>query len=69
MEKNIKKRVSICVELSHFAVQQRLAQHCKSTILQLKQIKKNKNKRKRNTERNLLFWKTGQWQNGSVNGA
>ena len=26
----------ICVRLSHFAVQQKLAQHCKSTILQLK---------------------------------
>ena len=29
----------ICVRLSHFAVQQKLAQHCKSTILQLKPIK------------------------------
>ena len=33
MEKNIKKNV--CVELSHFTVQQK-SQHCKSTILQLK---------------------------------
>ena len=29
-------RMSIYVELSHSAAQQRLAQHCKSTILQLK---------------------------------
>ena len=26
----------ICVKLSHFAIQRRLAQHCKSTILQFK---------------------------------
>ena len=26
----------ICVKLSHFTVQQRLAQYCKSTILQFK---------------------------------
>ena len=32
--KNMKK--NICVWLNHFAVQQKLAQHCKSTILQLK---------------------------------
>ena len=31
-----KKRMSICVYLSHFAVQQRLAQRGKSTTLQLK---------------------------------
>ena len=37
MEKNIKKKnVYMCV--SHFAVQQRLAQHYKSTILQKKKI-------------------------------
>ena len=34
MEKNIKKDVCFCVELSHFAVQQRSAQHYKSAILQ-----------------------------------
>ena len=34
--KNMKK--NICVWLNHFAVQQKLAQHCKSTILQLKII-------------------------------
>ena len=28
--------MSLCVSLSHFAAQQRLAQHCRSTILQLK---------------------------------
>ena len=32
MEKNIKKNVYICIT----AVQQKLTQHCKSTILQLK---------------------------------
>ena len=36
MEKNMKKRMYTCVQLSHFAVEQRLAQHCKSTILELK---------------------------------
>ena len=36
MEKNIKKKKYICVKLSHSAVKQRLAQYCKSTILQLK---------------------------------
>ena len=30
------KRMYICVQLSHFAVQQRLTQRCKSTIFQLK---------------------------------
>ena len=29
----------ICVKLSHFAVQQRLAQHCKSSIPELKKKK------------------------------
>ena len=33
-------KMSICVKQSHFAVQQRLAQHCKSIILQLKKKKK-----------------------------
>ena len=37
--KEYKKRMYLCIKLSHFAVQQRSAQHCKSTILQLK--KKN----------------------------
>ena len=36
MAKSIKKRTSICVKLSHFAVPQKLLQHYKSTILQLK---------------------------------
>ena len=26
----------VCVSLSHYTVQQKLAQHCKSTVLQLK---------------------------------
>ena len=43
MEKNMKKRMYTCVQLSHFAVEQRLAQHCKSTILELKK-KWNKEK-------------------------
>ena len=33
MEKNIKKGMYIHAELSHFSVQQKLAQYCKSTIL------------------------------------
>jgi len=28
----------VCVSLSHYTVQQKLAQHCKSTLLQLKKI-------------------------------
>ena len=31
----------IYIHLSHFAVQQKLTQHCKSTILKLKKKKKN----------------------------
>ena len=34
MGKESKKRVVICIKLIHFAVQQKLTQHCKSTILQ-----------------------------------
>ena len=37
-----KKRMCIQVKLNHFAIQQRLAQHCKSTILQLR-VNKIKN--------------------------
>ena len=51
MEKNMKKNVCICAtELLHFAIQQKLTQHWKSTILQLKKNtllphqKKDKNK-------------------------
>ena len=36
--KDIEKRMSICVKLSHFAEQQRLAQLYKSTILQFKKF-------------------------------
>ena len=40
---NVKEhKVCICVQLSHFAVQQRLAQLCKSTIFQLKNWNKSK---------------------------
>ena len=35
----LKKRMYVCVKQSHFAVQQRLAQHCKSTVLQFKKKK------------------------------
>ena len=34
--KEYKKRMYICVKLSHLAVQQKLTQRCKSTILQFK---------------------------------
>ena len=36
--------VCLCVyvSLNHFAIQQKLTQHCKSTILQLKKKKQNK---------------------------
>ena len=37
MEKSIKKNVCVCVY--HFAAQQKLTQHCKSTMLQLKKKK------------------------------
>ena len=40
IEDNIKKGIQIFIYLGHFAVQQKLAQHCKSTI-----IKKNKGKK------------------------
>ena len=33
-----------CICLNHFAVHQKLIQHCKSTILQLKKINKIKKK-------------------------
>ena len=45
MEKNIKK-MSMCVKLSHLAVQQRLAQYCNSTVLQLKKEKRKEKKKK-----------------------
>ena len=42
--KGYKKRTSICIYLSHFAVQQRLAQHGKSTVVQSKIKIKSKQK-------------------------
>ena len=36
MEKNMKKNMYIYVLLNHFAVHQKVTQHCKSTILQFK---------------------------------
>ena len=35
----LKKNMCVCVKLSHFAVQQRLVQHCTSILLQLKKKK------------------------------
>lgn len=32
MEDNVKRGMHVCVQLGHFAVQQKLAQHCKSAI-------------------------------------
>ena len=58
MEKNMKKRMSLGVKLSRFAVGQRLPQRCKSTILQLKQKeKKEKNTKKqtRSVERHRVL--------------
>ena len=53
MEKNIKKEY--IHELSHFAVQQRLAQHCKSTIPSLKKkLKKYIKKESREYKLKLL---------------
>ena len=55
MEENTKKNVCVYVciyiniKLNHFAVQQKLTQHCKSTILQFKKIKKKR------VNRNLLI--------------
>ena len=46
MEDNMRKRMYVCVWLGHFAVQQKLVQHCKSTILQLKERKKETNKQR-----------------------
>ena len=40
MAKKVKKNIS--AKLSHFAIMQKLAQHCKSTILQLKKREKRK---------------------------
>ena len=43
MEINIKKkRMYIYIYIYHSAVQQKLTQHCKSTIPQFKNIDKNK---------------------------
>ena len=48
-KKNVHLYMCVCVELSHFVVQQKLAQDCKSTTLQLKKVNV-KHKKK-----NLLF--------------
>ena len=43
---SVMKMMALCVSLSHFAVEQRLAQHCRSTILQLK----NKSEKKKEND-------------------
>ena len=40
IEDNMRKRMYIYVWLGHFAVQLKLAQHCRSTILKYKNFKK-----------------------------
>ena len=56
MEKNILKRMYMCVKLSHSAVQQRLAKHCKSTILQTN--KQTTQKTPKSKQKNNVFtWK------------
>ena len=40
MENSMRKRVYMCLWLGHDAVQQKLAQRCKSTILKLKKKRK-----------------------------
>ena len=45
--KGIQKRGDISIlQLIHFGVQQKLTQHCKATILQLKKFKKKKKQEK-----------------------
>ena len=44
--------VCVCVYLSHFAIEQKLTWHCRSTILQLK---------KKNKEQKSMIWKTETW--------
>jgi len=45
MEDNVRKRIYIYVWLGHFAVQYKLIEHCKSTIMEkikiIKKIKRN----------------------------
>ena len=48
----MKKNIYICITES-LAVHQKLTQHCKSTILQLKK----KKKRKRSTDKSQVPWK------------
>ena len=53
MEDGIIKRKYICVWLGHSVVQQKLAQHCKSTLLN-KKIKKPK--KPTHTKKYLYYW-------------
>ena len=47
--------VCVCVCMIHFAVQQKLTQHCKSIVLQEKNFLKKKEKDK-NPEDNMWPW-------------
>ena len=49
MGRKPKKGICVYVQLIHFAVQQKLTQHCKATILQKKLIEKNKTKNEPHT--------------------
>ena len=39
MEKNMKENVYICI-MNHFAIDQKLPQHCKSILIQKNKLKK-----------------------------
>ena len=46
MEGNVRKRMCVYIELCHFAVQQKLIEQCKSTIIEKMKILKKKKKEK-----------------------
>ena len=55
MEGNIKKGMKMYVWLGHFAVEQKLAQHCKSTIeIDRKKMSKNNQKRQQQKQKSVL---------------
>ena len=77
MEKNIQKTVYIVITESHIAVQQKLTQHCKSTILQFKKpspkskkemIQMNLQNRKRLTDLENKLMVTGAGGRGKDDG-
>ena len=53
MEGNMRKRMYVYVWLGHFALEQKLIQHCKSTVIKKRIGKKFKNFKK---EKTFLFW-------------